>query len=193
MATVAPELMTADEFFDWAQRPENRERSFELERGKVVEMPSPGKYHGFVCWNVGGILRNYVIQRKKGYACTNDAGVIVETDPDTVRGPDVAFYEDAQTADTMDRKYALAPPKLVVEVLSPSDQTTKTTRRLGQYIKRGVPLVWLVDPEVRSVTVYRADRYPQVLDETDELTGEEVLPDFRCRVAEFFAVPGATS
>jgi Uma2 family endonuclease len=191
MATVTPDLMTADEFFDWIQRPENRNRSFELERGKVVEMPSPGKYHGFVCGNVSGILRNYAIQRKSGYVCTNDAGVIVETDPDSVRGPEVSFYEDDQNADTMDRKFALQPPRLVVEVLSPSDRMTQINRRLGQYLKRGVPLIWLVDPEVRSVSIYRADRYPQVIDEMEELTGEEVLPDFRCRVAEFFARPGA--
>jgi Uma2 family endonuclease len=190
MATVTPELMTADEFFDWIQRPENRHRAFELERGKVVEMPSPSKYHGFVCGNVSRLLGNYAVQRKTGYICTNDAGVIVETDPDSVRGPDVSFYEDDQTADTMDRKFALQPPRLVVEVLSPSDRTTQINRRLGQYLKRGVLLIWLVDPEVRSATIYRADRYPQVLDEMEELTGEEVLPDFRCRVAEFFALPG---
>jgi Uma2 family endonuclease len=191
VATVAPELMTAEEFFDWVHRPENRDRFFELERGKVVEMPPPGKYHGFVCGRVSGILSIFAAQRRRGYPCANDSGLVVEQDPDTVRGPDLTFYEDDQTAENMDRKYAIEPPRLVVEVLSPSDQTTKVNRRLSQYLKKGVPLVWLVDPEIRSVTVYRHGKDHYVLDEGEELTGEEVLPDFRCRVAEFFALPGA--
>jgi Uma2 family endonuclease len=190
MATVETKLMTAAEFYDWVNRPENQDRCFELERGGVVEMPPPSKYHGFVCGNVSRILGVYAAQRRKGYPCTNDAGVVVESEPDTVRGPDVSFYDDDQTADTMDRKFAEHPPRLVVEVLSPNDQTSKTNLRLSQFLKRGVPLVWLVDPEVRCVTVYRLNHHHLVLDETEELTGGEILPDFRCRVAEFFALPG---
>src|SRR5271167_23618 len=98
MATVPIKLMTAEEFYEWVHRPENRDRFFELERGEVVEMPPPSKYHGFVCGNVSGVLRAYAIQRQKGYPCTNDSGFLVESDPDTVRGADVSFYEDEQTA-----------------------------------------------------------------------------------------------
>ena len=118
--------MTAVEFFDWVHQPENRGRYFELERGEVVEMPPPGKYHGFVCGNVAGILRDYCIQNGRGYVCTNDAGVIVEQDPDTVRGPDVTFYDDDQTAADMERQYATVPPLLAVDVLSPNDRVNPT-------------------------------------------------------------------
>jgi Uma2 family endonuclease len=79
---------------------------------------------------------------------------------------------------------------LVVEELSPTDDVTRVNRRVSQFLKRGVALVWLVDPEVRCVTVYRADRYPVVLDQPEDLLGDDVLPDFRCRVADFFARPG---
>jgi Uma2 family endonuclease len=190
MATVTSKLMTADEFYDWVHRPENQDRCFELERGEVIEMPSPGKYHGFVCGNASRILGNFACQRKRGYPCSNDAGLIVEEGPDTVRGPDVSFYEDDQNSDSMDRKYARQPPRLVVEVLSPSDKLSKTNLRISQYLRRGVPLVWLVDPELRIVTVYRSGKDLYTRDNGEELTGEDVLPDFRCRVAEFFALPG---
>jgi Uma2 family endonuclease len=190
MATVTSKLMTADEFYDWVHRPENQDRYFELERGAVIEMPPPSKPHGFVCMNASGILRDFARQRKRGYPCSNDAGLIVEEGPDTVRGPDVSFYEDDQNLDTMDRKYALQPPRLVVEVLSPNDKQSKTNARISQYLKRGVPLVWLIDPELRIVTVYRSGKDLYTRDNGEELTGEDVLPDFRCRVAEFFALPG---
>ncbi|MHB1422730.1 MAG: Uma2 family endonuclease [Gemmataceae bacterium] len=62
-------------------------------------------------------------------------------------------------------------------------------RRISRFIKWGVPLVWLVDPEEQTVTVYRPDGVPDVLERVDELTGSNILPDFRCRVAEFFFMP----
>jgi Uma2 family endonuclease len=122
MSSTAIKLLTAEEFFQWAQLPANRGHRFELRGGEVIEMPPPGKYHGFVCGNVAGILRNYAISRHKGYVCTNDAGVIVGRDPDSVRGPEITFYEDDQTAADMERQYATVPPLLAVEVVSPSDR-----------------------------------------------------------------------
>jgi Uma2 family endonuclease len=183
--------MTAAEFFAWVHRPENRNRFFELDRGEVVEMPPPGKHHGFVCANVSRILGNFAVQRRKGYVCTNDAGMIVEKDPDTVRGPDVTFYEDAETTLDMERQYAARPPLLAVEVLSPDDRINRVIRRITQMLRAGVAVVWLVDPEGRDVSVYRAGQDPSLMVEAQELTGEPALPDFRCRIADFFAVPGA--
>lgn len=189
MATITTNLMTADEFLRWVQRPENRNRHFELVRGEVFEMPPPGKFHGFVCGNVGGILRNFAIQRGRGYVCTNDAGMIVEEDPDTVRGPDVTFYEDDETAGDMQRGYAAQPPLLAVDVLSPEDRVNRTVIRVTQMMRFGVALVWVVDPEARDVNVYRPESDPYLVDEAEELTGEDVLPDFRCKVGEFFQMP----
>jgi Uma2 family endonuclease len=188
--TAPTRPLTASEFFEWVHRPENRNRFFELDSGEVVEMPPPGKLHGFVCGNVAGILRNFAIQRRKGYVCTNDAGVIVERDPDTVRGPDVTFYEDAQTIENMDRQYADRPPVLAVEVLSPDDRVNRVIRRITQMLHAGVGVVWLVDPEGRDVSVNRPGQDPILVREEQELSGDPALPDFRCRVADFFAVPG---
>jgi Uma2 family endonuclease len=52
-------------------------------------------------------------------------------------------------------------------------------------LNHGTPLVWLVDPESRTVTVYRPGKQHYVLREDDELTGEDVLPDFKCKVRDF--------
>jgi Uma2 family endonuclease len=57
-------------------------------------------------------------------------------------------------------------------------------------LKAGIPLVWVVDPEARDVTVHRQGKEPQVLESTQELTGEDVLPDFRCQVADLFFTAG---
>ena len=190
MATVDTKLLTAEEFYEWANRPENRDKYCELERGEIVEMSRPGKRHGFICANGVGILRDYTKQRRKGYVCSNDTGIVVERDPDTVRGPDIMLFEDARRLEEIDEKYGENPPLLSVEVLSPNDTPGKVMRRVREQLDFGTQLVWIVDPEARNVTVHQRGKEPHVFEEKEELTGGEVLPDFRCRVAEFFRLPG---
>jgi Uma2 family endonuclease len=72
MSTVQAGLMTADEFWEWGNRPENANKRVELVRGEIVEMPSPGEVHGTVCWWIGALLALYVMKRGKGRATTND-------------------------------------------------------------------------------------------------------------------------
>ena len=187
---TATDRMTADEFFQWVNLPENRDLHAELEQGEIVEMPPPGKFHGFVCGNVAGLLRECAIKRRRGYVCTNDAGLIVERDPDTVRGLDVTFYDDNQTAQTMERQFAQQPPVLAVEVMSPNDRLNRTILRISQMLELGVQMVWVVDPETRDVSVYRLGKSPRLVPADGELTGDEVLPEFRCRPSDFFQLPG---
>ncbi len=86
--------------------------------------------------------------------------------------------------------YPVIVPDLVAEVVSPNDKPARTLRRPAEYLKRGVALVWVVDPETRTVIVYRKGHEPVLLQESDELTGYDILPGFRCRVADLFATPG---
>jgi Uma2 family endonuclease len=98
-------LLTAEEFFDWVHQPENQGRHFELERGKVIEMPPPGERHGRACINVGFELETYARRCRRGYVCGNDTGVIWERDPDTVRGPDVLYYDVMRSYEELTPKY----------------------------------------------------------------------------------------
>jgi Uma2 family endonuclease len=191
MSTVTtPVKMTAEEFLDWVQRPENANHWFELVRGEVIELPAPTKIHGRICANIGYLLEGYVRQRGFGYVTSNDAGVLLERDPDTVRGPDVALYEDAQSFEELHPKYGEVPPRLAVEVMSPNDRIGRVLTKISDYLRNGVSLVWLVDFEERRVAVYWPDRPFEVLKADQELSAEDVLPGFRCRVSEFFFVPG---
>jgi Uma2 family endonuclease len=190
MATAGTKLITAEEFYEIANRPENRDRDLELVRGEIVEMSKPGKRHGFVCANLARILGNYMVQRKRGYVCSNDTGTVVERDPDTVRGPDVLYFEDAKRFDQIDEKYGKTPPLLAAEVLSPNDSVGKMRRRVREQLQFGTKVVWVLDPDARNVLVYRPGKEDQLVETNEELTCEDVLPGFRCRVAEFFEVPG---
>lgn len=188
--SIAPtKLLTADEFFDFVTRPENQDRHFELERGVIIEMPRPGERQGLVCGNVVWVLGNYIRQRRKGFVMANDTGIIWERGPDTVKGPDVAYSDTVRRYRDLNPRFSDRIPKLVVEVLSPNDRWSKVTRRIQQFLKWGVPLVWIVDPDARDVTVYRRGQEPYVVEREEELTGNGVLPDFRCKVEDFFFMP----
>jgi Uma2 family endonuclease len=190
MATVATRPMSAADFYEFVHRPENRDRVFELERGEIVEMSRPGKKHGLVCGNGVRLLGNYAAARKRGYVCSNDTGVVVAHNPDTVRGPDILFFDDATSIDQVEEKYGETPPRLAVEVLSPNDTTIKVMQRVFEQLSFGADMVWVVDPESEQVAVYRRGKEPYLLHRDDELTGDDVLPEFRCKVADFFKLPG---
>jgi Uma2 family endonuclease len=190
---LARKLMTVEEFSAFVHRPENRDRWFELVRGEVIELPPPKRLHGSVCGNVGGWL--YVYKRDVGWGdvTVNDAGLVLEHDPDTVRGPDVAFYGETQTEEEVGG-YSHTPPLLAVKVLSPDDKANQVARKIADFLANGVQLVWVVDPQDRTVVVHRQGQLPKVLCVADEITGEDVLPGFRCAVADFFPpAPQATA
>ena len=83
--------------------------------------------------------------------------------------------------------YLEAVPEVAIEVLSPDTCSLEIARRkVEQYLKSGWSLVWVFDPELRTVTVYRPKQQPDTLEESETISGEKVLPGFSCRVAEFF-------
>jgi Uma2 family endonuclease len=181
MASVAQKLITAEEF---ALMPEPSDGSQqELVRGAIVTMPPPKGRHGACCSRVDRRVGNFVEANNLGHVCANDTGWILERDPDTVRGPDVAFWNKERLPEIPD-SYIEVPPDLAVEVVSPGDQWSRIQNKVRQYLHCGVRLVWVVDPEDRSVSVYRSQQQGKILGENDTLTGEDVLPGFSCLVKD---------
>src|SRR5947209_14257984 len=91
MSTVIQaRLLTAEEF---AQLPQPEDGSQqELVNGVVLTMPPPSFYHGLCCNRLGRKLGNFVDDARLGFVTSNDSGVILAREPDTVRGPDLAFW-----------------------------------------------------------------------------------------------------
>jgi Uma2 family endonuclease len=82
--------------------------------------------------------------------------------------------------------YFEVAPDLAIEVISPDSSFSKLQRKVEQYLNSGSSLVWLFDPELRTVTIYRPKQQPQTLEDSEMLSGEKVLAGFSHRVAEFF-------
>jgi Uma2 family endonuclease len=79
-----------------------------------------------------------------------------------------------------------------VEVLSPGDLAYEIDGKIEDYLSAGVRLIWVVNPKTRTLRIHRPADSPLgpigAASETDMITGEDVLPGFECRVAEFFDI-----
>ena len=183
MATVQQRLITAAEFAEMPDPDDGSKQ--ELLRGEIITMPPPQGPHGIVCGMLTMLVGSFIHAKKLGWFTCNDAGFISETDPDSVRGPDFAFWKSERQKERP-TGYFQIPPDLAVEVISPSDTASRVSEKVEHYLKAGVSLVWLVDPELRIVTVAKQDGSSRPLDENDTLTGNDVLPGFSCKVGELF-------
>lgn len=124
-----------------------------------------------------GMARVY---SEMGFQCFRD-------EPVRVRKPDVsAVRTERLTGIDPDDAFMPIPADLAVEVLSPANLVYDVGDKVQEYLRNGFRLVWVVDPNMRTVSVHRADGTVAMLREQDEITAEDVLPDFRCRVSEFF-------
>src|SRR5262245_8647143 len=186
MPASAAKLLTAEEF---ALRPEPEDGSREeLVRGEVVAMPPPGFRHGEVVLQIGFVLKSFLAGKKLGRVLA-ETGVRTEHDPDSVRGPDVSYWSFKRVPKSQKIvSYPKVAADLCVEVRSPSNTLRKLRGKVAEYLRVGVRMVWIVDPEDQSVTVYRQPGRGLKLRNDQLIDGEDVLPSFSCPVSQFFEV-----
>lgn len=183
MATKA--RMTADDLWRLGEGDVRRE----LVDGEVIEMTPVGGVHGKVTGRIYRRLAEHVEQRGGGEVVVGDVGFVLglPADPDRVRAPDVAFVPEARLPDgRLPEGFLRGAPLLAVEVLSPSDNPIQTHQKVRDYLDAGGRLVWVVVPQARTATVYRADGSARLLREQDALEGEDVLPGLRIPLGEVF-------
>jgi Uma2 family endonuclease len=155
-------------------------------RGRLIVREPPGTYHGRVQSILNVLVGSYVRAHALGAVFGQDTGFKIASDPDTVRAPDLAFVDRARRAQIARRGYAALAPDLVAEVLSPEDRPGEALTKAGEWLEAGVRLAWVIDPDRRVATVYRADGSVMTASSADELGGEAVLPGFSFRLAELF-------
>jgi Uma2 family endonuclease len=84
-------------------------------------------------------------------------------------------------------RFADQTPDLCVEVVSPLNTRAMLNAKIEEYFSTGARMVWVVDPDERSVTVFGVPNEGRVLKQDATLDGGEVLPGFSCKVSDFFA------
>lgn len=183
MTTVAPKLLTADDLL----RLHSEGVHGELIRGVLHETMPPGTDHGKINAKLTARLVLFVEEHQLGEITTGDAGVLIERDPDTVRGPDIAFFSPERMAPGASIPgYSRAMPDLVVEIVSPNDKSHEVYDKARMWLSHGVRLVWIVQPATRTVDVHRSDVGVEVIDLDGKLDGGDVVPGFSCPIDEIF-------
>ena len=157
----------------------------ELSCGMLVREPVPGARHGVRASELFAILRAHAGSQERGRVVTS-GGFLLQAEPPTWRMPDVAWIaRERLPAEIPTGAWPLAPD-LAVEVVSPGNRTSDMLRRVLDYLDAGTRLFWMVDPETRTVMVFRSRTDIHLLGAADLLTGGDVVPDFRMRVGDLF-------
>ena len=184
MSAVLTQPMTADELL---AMPDDG-FCYELVKGELIRMPPPGFEHGVRTIKLTTPLDNHVSAHRLGVVCAAETGFLLAQNPDTVRAPDIAFVRRERIEKAGEVKgYWVGAPDLAVEVTSPGDTIREVEYKAAQWLEAGARMVWVVNPKLRTVTVYRSLTDIVVLTEKDTLDGGDVVPGFQIRVAEIFS------
>jgi len=171
--------MTAEELGNLPDEPLRHE----LIKGELLTMPLPKYEHMRVATKLTILLSQYAQANRLGDVYV-EGGYKLESDPDTVIGPDVSFVAQDRIS-LSPEGYHSGPPDLAIEVISPGDRKGRIGRKLSLWLQSGARSVWHVNPQRRTVEVILATGERRILHETDELV-DDTVPGFRVKVSEIF-------
>jgi len=183
MATTT--RLTLDEFL---ARPDTKPGS-EYVCGEVYQKPMPDEDHSGIQFLLVLLIRQYLAANPLGRVHQEWRCIFGPPGEERVFLPDVAFatYERRAVRGRNERKFLWTAPDLAIEVLSPDQPAGEFADKLQFYLLHGVRLVWVIDPEARTIRVYRPGEDARLLQAGDSLDGGDVLPGFTAAVDDIFA------
>jgi Uma2 family endonuclease len=176
--------VTIQDFEAFIAREENRARNFELINGEIVEKMATQE-HGAIIFNLSTAIGIYLQANR---VARGGPEILYRMPDDYLNGrqPDLSFRTDID-APIVRQGATIGMPDFVIEVKSPSDTVIQMRERAAYYLVNGTRLVWLIYPFKRLVEVYRLEHDVELLDMTDTLDANAVLPDFKLAVRDIFA------
>lgn len=181
-------LMTTDELLALPDDGIDRELIGGQLREKPITKRNPR--HSRVQMKVGHILFNWLdLQPEpRGQVLGGEAGFRLRRNPDTTVGVDVAYVSAETMAGTPeDAALVEGPPLLAVELLSPSDKQEEIYEKVKEYLRCGVPQVWIIDPFFQTLSVHRPGEEPLLFNIRQEFSADPILPGLSVKVADIFA------
>jgi Uma2 family endonuclease len=164
---------------------DHEDRICELIDGVLVEKVM-SSYESLLAMMLGYLLQEFLERHPLG-VILGEAGQL-RILPKKMRVPDVAFISWNRFPNgklPKDRVYRVAPD-LAVEILSDGNTTQEMDRKLDEYFEAEVRLVWYIEPQSRTATIYTARDQFASIDVNGHLEGGEVLPGFSLRLGELF-------
>jgi Uma2 family endonuclease len=159
---------------------------FELYLGRLIPMSPTGRRHGNLQSRIAKALVLQGEDNGHGSAHT-EVGVLISRNPDTVVGPDASFVTARQQPIRESPEgYLVTVPELVVEIRSKNDTAAYLDRKVTDYLKAGVKVAWIVDPDANTVVEHRSGVSPKTFSTSDTLACDDIIPGFRLTLAELF-------
>jgi len=106
-----------------------------------------------------------------------------------IRSPDVSWIKSDRPnslSDKQKRGYAPIDPDFVIELLSPTDNLAEAQQKMQEYMDCGVKLGWLINPDSKEVEIYRNGKDKKVLSNSNNVSGEDVLPGLTVDLTDIF-------
>jgi Uma2 family endonuclease len=153
------------------------DRLCELVDGVLVEK-TRGSYESLLAATLLHWIQSYLDEHPIGVALGADG--MLRILPTQIRIPDVSVVLWSRFPDRrlpLDAVFRVAPD-LAVEILSEGNSASEMDRKLDDYRRSGVRLVWYIDPEARAAMVHKANEPGQAVDEDGMLDAADVLPGF---------------
>ena len=142
MATVTYE--------EWLGMPEVSDAIEEVINGEVRITRAPKWFHARILELVSRLLASQ-LDEPEYFVATAQFGLVIRKQPLTVRVPDLAVFQKRSIVEQDGHIHSA--PQLLVEVLSPANTRREREEKLADYASPGVPEVWVISPEARTVEV----------------------------------------
>jgi Uma2 family endonuclease len=102
-----------------------------------------------------------------------------------LRAPDVSFVVASRLKRTV-RDFGNLVPDLVVEIKSKTDRIGKLEDQIKLFLEQGAKIGILINPDERTVSVYRPNGEIETLTGDDKLTIPELLPGWEINISEIW-------
>lgn len=181
MAVQGRQRMSVEDFEAFIHQPGHADRDWEYIAGEVHEVVS-NNYSSEIAARITVYLGTFVMRFNLGRLTVTDGGYVIAGERYI---PDVAYISYARQPQPSHAAYNPNPPDLAVEVLSPTNDDEKMRVKITHYLLVGV-VVWVVNPEARTVEVYTPGEPVRILGPEDTLEGGPVLPGFSLAVKDIF-------
>ena len=176
-----------DDFFDFCQLPEMRNKRIErTKNGKTIIMEPTGSETGSFNTEVNIEVGLWNRETHSGRAFDSSTGFTL---PNTaVKSPDVSWIARERweaLPKALRKKFAPITPDFIIEIRSETDSLTEAKEKMEEYIANGCRLAWLIDRKDECTYIYRANGSQDVVPSFEEtLSGEDVLVGFKLRIAD---------
>lgn len=185
-----PRLMTAADLAELPSELPSGPVLFELDDGVLITMSPPGGEHGYVEDVVARELGVQGQVKGLGISACGEVGIVLRKNPDRVVGADIAYFSKSRfPVKRSPEGYYETIPDLIVEVASKNDTRSYLRRKVNDYLRAGVAIVWLVDPARRTLVQHRSGQEAVTYDESATVVLPDLIPDFKLALAEVFSDP----